>query len=700
MIAVFWKEVRENLRWASLAFVAMAATLIRMWQGSQLVLSDGDRHMFACMITVFTGIALGILQTRRDKRPASRALLFHRGITADAAFAGKLLAGLALYFFAVYVPLLAMAVFIAFNGIEHKAASPTSMVPLALWALVAFGFWPATLLSVQRDARAWGSRLTPVVSAFAIASFSLAPWDATGSWLISSLILVLGLSFLFLAARSVFTNSGYIATGIGRAALALTVSVAFLFMFLIIATTIDSSRSTAARQYTVQIGPDGRPWLGCEDYSQQDRRYRLALTAEMEVGGSVRDRLQPIAEDWKTTPYWTVDRFAGNDGRRPWTRFTRLSSTASSRPSGYLRREWVFDRKSDTILVYHLTPANEWQLARRLAAPSPARSFGQIRWHSPSDANGSITLVTSTGAFYVPGDGSAVTMMYQAPKSSAITVSKQHLAGGIEHPYATMLRLAERVVLLESTPDKAAVSRAKPIGEVNGRANLYATEILLPHELADFKSLNIARDPVNDGAYLGLAQSGKPSERRFLWARFDADGDIAAKQEYIENTESDLAQGESMSFVFTTPGVWATFMIGLVASDDYSTAKAWEKACEYVREDPAEAVREILLFLLPAIVGVILSIWAARRRQVDKGQTWLAVALGFLMGPAGSLSVLAVYPRIVRERCISCQKPTRIDLDWCEHCGHSANDVPRIGIEIFDRDTVASPTPPETIGSC
>ncbi len=696
MITVLWKEMRENLRWASLTFAAMAATLILVWRQSQLVLDGGNAFVFAGMIAAFTAIALGILQTRRDKRPASRALLLHRGFTADAAFAGKLLAGLALYSFAVFVPMLAMAIFIAFNGIEHKAASPMSLAPLALWALAAFGLWPAVLLAVQRDARALGSRLTPVVSALAAAFLTLASGDITGNWLVSPLVLVLSLIVLFLAARSVFTNSGQMATGIGRAALALTISAAFLLIFLIVATTIDSFRSAANRQYTVQIGPDGQPWLGRKEYSQQDRRHRLTQAARMEVGRSVRDRIQPIAEDWKATSYWSVDRPHSSVGRRPWARFTRLASTASSRLPEGLRREWVFDRKSDTILIYHLTSANQWRLARRLHAPSPARSFGQIRWHRLIGADGSIALVTSTGAFYVPGDGSAVTMMYQAPKSSAIVVSMEHTHAGFDLPTTIMLRLAKRVVLL----NRAAGPRSKPIGEVDGKTTLYATEIQIPDELADFNSLSIARDPVHDGAYLGLARSGKPSERRILWARFDADGKIAAQQEYNENTESGFDHNVPMSFVFNTPGVWAAVMIGFVASDGYSAEMAWEKACEYVREDPAKAAREVLLFLLPAIVGVALAIWAARRRRLDKRQTWLGIAWGFLMGPAGSLSILAVYPRITRERCTSCRKPTRIDLDQCEHCGHQLDDMPRIGIEIFDRDTVAPSKPPETIGSC
>jgi len=731
MIAVFWKEIRENARWACLGFIAMAVAMISMWRASPLVFDSGPSgpsglsslDMLAGMIAVFTAIALGILQTRRDKRPASRALLLHRGLTADAAFAGKLLAGFVLYSFAVFVPLLAMALFIAINGIEHKAASAMSLTPMAFGALGTFGLWPAALLIVQRDARVFGSRLTPAVPALMTATLCVAPWETTGGWLLLFLITLLSLFVLLLAARSVFANSSPIATGIGRTALALTVSIALLVMFMFVPSTIESYRlskvraslgsSAVNRHYAVHLGPEGHPWLGRKDYSQRDGTYQLTQAAKMAVGRSVRDQLQPIAEDWRETPQRLIDLYHRHHVRGYWARYTLMASASSSNPAEFMHRKWVFDHKGETILVYHLTLSGQWQLARRLRAPDPVRSFGQVRRYGRSDTDGNFTLVTSTGAFYVPGDGSPVITMYQAPTSSAIldSVEHTHLVGGThpskharekDEPYVMMLRLADRVVLLEGDLDEIAASQARPIGEVGSIGSLYATEIQLPSELAEPKSLSIARDPRRDGEFLGLAQSSNPHERHIVWARFDANGQIVAQQEYIENTGPDFVySSESTFFAFVPPGVWAVvFSTALIAVDDDLVESVWENAWESAKKDPARTAWGVLLYLLAGIVGVALAIWAARRRRLDKRQTWLSIAWGFLLGPAGSLSILAVYPRIARDRCVSCRQPTRIDLDRCEHCGHPADDVPRIGIEIFGRDPLAASKPAETIGSC
>ncbi len=723
MIRVFWKEIRENWRWALLAFAAMAAALALTWLQSPLVFDgQGSFDLFAGMIAVLTAIALGILQARRDNRPAARALLLHRGITAAAAFAGKLLAGLAFYSFAVFVPILAMAIFIAINGIEHRAASAISLVPMALLAIAAFGLWPASLLIVQRDARSLGSRLLPAVPALLAVFVGLAAASIRDGWFAFLLISVLNVFVLLFAARSVFTSSGQIATGIGRAALALTISIALLAVFLFGALMVETYRVTNGNAssdprsvYGVLLGPEGEPWLGRRDYSDRDATYQLGQVAKLSAGRSVRKELGPIAEGWEETPSRLIDQYYDYAVRQYWARFVQIASASAPGSAGFMPREWVFDRQGDAILVYQLTASGgrqqlRWQLVQQLPAPGQARSFGEIRRIGKSDREGNFTLVTSTGAFYVPGDGSAVVAMYQAPTGSPIldSVDNSHRPGYRSmkaaeekgEPFSMMLRLADRVVLLESHLDETAAAQARPVGEAGKLGRLYATEIQLPDELTEPKTLSIARDPQHNGTYLGLAQSGDPSERRITWARFDGSGRIAAQQEYTENTGSDLASTNDVFTASIPPGLLgAAIIIGIAMTDDASIAKAWKKGWEYLQKDPARAARDALLALLPGIVGVPLAIWAARRR-LEKGRTWLCIAWGFLMGPAGSLSILAVYPRIVREECVSCRQPTRIDLDRCEHCGHCADDVPRLGIEIFDRDQPAATEPTATIGLC
>ena len=98
MKTVLWKELREVACWAPLGVIPMVIVLVFGWWSSQLIFDEYQSLSFLVGL-VASGIAvcLGLLQSWPDQRPAARALLLHRGITANAAFCGKLLAGLLLY---------------------------------------------------------------------------------------------------------------------------------------------------------------------------------------------------------------------------------------------------------------------------------------------------------------------------------------------------------------------------------------------------------------------------------------------------------------------------------------------------------------------------------------------------------------------------------------------------------------------------
>jgi len=166
MKTIVWKEIREHARWIPLGVIPIVIVLVLHWRASFLIFDD--TKMLQWMVgLVASGIAicLGMLQSWPDQRPAARALLLHRGITANTVFWGKLLSGFLLYAVAVFVPLLAMAAFIAFVGIEHRPADPAAILPSALISVAAFSCWLASMLVVQRDAWMVGSRLMPGLAA-------------------------------------------------------------------------------------------------------------------------------------------------------------------------------------------------------------------------------------------------------------------------------------------------------------------------------------------------------------------------------------------------------------------------------------------------------------------------------------------------------------------------------------------------------
>ena len=244
MKTIVWKEIREHARWVPLGVIAIAIVLILQWRASFLIF-DGTKMLQSLVGLVASGIAicLGALQSWPDHRPAARALLLHRGITANTVFWGKLLSGFLLYAVAVFVPLLAMAAFIVAVGIDHKPATPAALLPSALISVASFSCWLASMLAVQRDAWILGSRLFPgVIAAMAILLCSILInamlWLAIAIALVTLIVLVA-------IAQSVFVNSSHVATGGGRAGL--TVVVTTVLMTVTVCT--GSSRRRAPRRY-------------------------------------------------------------------------------------------------------------------------------------------------------------------------------------------------------------------------------------------------------------------------------------------------------------------------------------------------------------------------------------------------------------------------------------------------------------------
>ena len=713
MKTILWKELRENARWVPLGAVAMIAILVYHWRGHGLIF-DQQRGLsyLVGLVASSIAVALGLLQCWPDQRPAACALLLHRGITANAAFWGKLVASLLLYVAAVYLPLLGMAIFIVVGGLEHRAASPGALLPSAFISVVAYCFWPVGFLVLQRDARFIGSRMLPAVPA-ALLLFCCSIADEY-FWVAISLA-AMGLVAFVLMARSVFINSTHVATRIGRAALAVVITIALLSGVIFVGSTIESHRRHQAyargesphRQYLVQLGPDGRAWLTRSDYSWSNGGYQVDQAVKLTVGGSVRDQLQPVAEDWERPQGWRLHTsLRYNHLHGLGQRFLHFATAAISGSAGDFQRYWIFDSKADVILVYRYSiygysMFRPWQLEARLLPPGPTGSFGEVRqWVDAwgrSDKAGDATLVCSTGVYRIPGNGSDVETVYRVPTSSRIVgVSMPGWNPEAPQPLGMMLKLHDRVVLLESKLDAEAVPQAKPLGAFSGIDESFATEILLPNELATAATISIARHPNDPRSYLGLVHGGTVNNRSIAWMQFDDRGQIERQEHYEEDLTSATAYEQKLVAALIPPGLWAVGVAtAAVASEDYSWV---ENARQHTRAKPFDVAMMAFLLALQPMLGIPLAMWAVRRRKLDKRQTRTWIWWAFLMGPAGSLAILAVYPRIALEPCTHCQHPTRLALTSCEHCDHSLDEIPKTGIEIFDYDEPAPTITTEPAG--
>lgn len=271
--AMFWKECRENARWAVLSALALSLSLayaayheaaanaaaspdpangLRLgyvWENATLVFTLG---------APLVGLLLGLLQILPELRRDQWAFLVHRPASRTTLFWGKVLPGVFLYLLATTLPLL---VLIAWDTLPGRQAAPfDGRFTLGAWAAILAGlpFYFAGLTTALRPARWYGSRALPV---FAALLAPLAVGAVTELW--QALLVCLPLTAVLLAAAwGSFLTSGQYAGQPRTARLGLGVSLLIGVAVAVVGlsallVTVYQSLSTEARsaststQYTV-----------------------------------------------------------------------------------------------------------------------------------------------------------------------------------------------------------------------------------------------------------------------------------------------------------------------------------------------------------------------------------------------------------------------------------------------------------------
>ena len=209
--------------------------------------------------------------------------------------------------------------------------------------------------------------------------------------------------------------------------------------------------------------------------------------------------------------------------------------------------------------------------------------------------------------------------------------------------------------------------------------------------------LSIARDPAGDETYVGLARNPREAQR-VSWLRFGVSGEIEEQARYDAEPTTVAVTSNWEIVALMPPGVFA-FGATMVAIENPNPRQDFQKTWEDAKKAPAQTIGIVLFAMLQPIIGVTLAFWAARRRALDKRSTRWWMFWAFWSGLYGSLALLAVYPRIMREPCGACHKAARIDIAFCEHCDHSLDETPKTGREISDRGqtSLAISTQPATI---
>jgi hypothetical protein len=204
--AIFFKELRENLKWAVGIFLIFGAIIylqIRVPNPNFLFVVARPLGPILLTVVIF-GALLGLAQSVFEIRSDNWAFAVHRPVPRLAVFLGKAAAGLLLLYAALVIPLALAVAWVATPGHQPMPFQWRMVLPVAADVLVAAPFYFAGMIVTLRKARWFGSRLLPVGLAIGVV---IAVMSAPEFWQ-AAILGLCGTVIAALAAWNVFSTAG------------------------------------------------------------------------------------------------------------------------------------------------------------------------------------------------------------------------------------------------------------------------------------------------------------------------------------------------------------------------------------------------------------------------------------------------------------------------------------------------------------
>jgi hypothetical protein len=651
MRAILIKELRENLKWAMLMLLALAAALAYAVHADAprgLSLVGSTMVMVSAIAFPVIGFALGLLQILQDRGVGRWGFLTHRPLSRTRIFVAKVVAGLLLYGLASAIPLAAAIFWVATPG--HLAAPFDWYMALPRFSDLLGGIvWYSTgLLVASRQARWIGSRLMPMGLALLVSIFAwvfpFALWQA-------ALIIGAGVAILLPAALTTFDAGGVferqpaitrflqvLSVGTG-----MTMFVGTLTGMLIGA--IESGRPSRPSEYQgYRIDPDGE--IVCDTYNAGG----LAESTDLEGRPAAHIGNGPNQPGALSVGFY-LQGFASN--QLDWS--ARREHEGLQNPDSYIFRlgqdgstQWFYVTSRRTIegfdsisnrFVGSIGPDGF------LPASQPPEPFHEPLYpygNSPGPENWGLSEASRTTAYRLDLPRRQIGVVFKTTADDPLLAAPRLL-----------------IPSWGAAPLMIAATRSR-IHVLNGRKELFS--VPLEHTYPGYQSLTVAH--ARSDRFTFFYQNWLNSAQNPNWViETDAKGQI------IHRISLPL-----LVVATSSEPRWAEALLACVLPPFALIVPA--------REKPA-----LLTILAVCCVGLASAAAAAAlcRRYAFKGSAVLLwAAFGLITGIPGILTLLAVRHLPARVACPHCARQRVVNRETCEHCGEPFAAPPLEQIEVFE----------------
>ncbi len=670
MKALFWKEFRENLKWAVLAmFVIIAAMAYSLrydpndYYSSLREVCQGLQGSQFLMITVFgypvVGLALGFLQILTELRRDQWAFLVHRPVTRKQVFWGKALPGGLLYLLATGIPLIGTAWWLSTPGNMPAPFDPRQILPGIVDVLVGLCFYFAALLSGIIQGPWYGRRAMPLIAACFAAvcakayAFSIAIWGV--AVVLACIILAAGAAH---GASGMFRKAGKI----GKSAMVLT----YLF-------------ATSVLLGWFWVGWDivfPRQPYNSKDYSVFKTGELVVVTREGNWYKNVVTldgrEIKPEKTSFDWQDFINVN-YLYLKTSRPYSNYresdTFFNQVYTNYTSPYV---WYFVRSLESFQAFFVigknchgflgpngfVPANEADKAGRFDVIRSTYASGEM-------------IVSKTGVYLPDLNGEKITKIFspgpdEEMRSASIIYDRSDRNAPKDYVIATTRFV--HIIRHEGPPIQIPISV----------------------DPKKFKSLELF--PTTAGYILIYSSWWGDEKINPQLVRVSLDGNITSQTELPSLRESHqlpwrlrvtYALDPVGSRIWEQVNVWAFHSLGLSDSTPIWMWKAKDRN------------ENLFYWMISAFVGLACAgvLQVPLRRAEFKGQRvgWTLFVFFFSVGGLLAFWIANDWPR--RIACPACSRKRSVERETCEHCGAGWPAPKQDGTEIWEGLTEEA-TPP------
>jgi hypothetical protein len=606
MLAIVRKELREHHHWIHIGLCLNCFLVWLLMPRSIHVATDlNEIKVTFGLVGCALALALGFLQSFWDFSEARSGYVLHRTITRNELLRGKILAGAIIYGIVMSVPMILFAIYFARKGPQELPLRPMQLLPTIIFVVLAFFLYLATIQTVLRPARYFGTKLLPLMAPlFGVGIYGLwASENNTTAWLI---MLIIATVFA-LSTAVAFIEKLKVPTLILNSCLA-----SILATFLVLGFIESTFTSIDPFRYEVVTTKSGEVWLirARTEFHIETGSHRADMT------GAVIDGNQPLVMSAK------VPEVKEMDFSVPLYLASRPESLSFSLPTTmdvFGLRSLVYDPLG-YMLLYEQEPFN-----------LRARLIGYIGRNGLSAQTPAVENRFRTMPVSLYGWGLSNTT-------------------------------SERVVYSRNSwyDDRGVYQFDLATGACNvlvEESGIRAVSMINPREIAILTNDEIQIWRANDGtestALAKVFSASTPftnsNELSFLHV---------IKSNDIRYTVSDFQMVElpfQVASIETSPqSTWQVLQ-------DIKLANNHER-----RVRPELIVLAIILSVVA--ISMLLTLYLLRSRGLSRMSQAAWVAGCIPLGLAVPLSLMALYPKQVCEACPTCNQLRRVDRSTCDNC--------------------------------